>query len=92
MTEMEERVLELIPIGKDNAVTQTTLADITGLDTRSIRFIVNSLRHEAPVCSGNEGYWIGNKEDVIKSIKRMQSQIKTLTDSCNALISHIGDE
>ena len=82
---MKEVILSLIPLGNENAVSQSYLSDMTGYKKREIRLIVNELRKEYPVCSGNDGYWIGNNVDINNTINLLQSHIKTMQETVDNL-------
>lgn len=76
-----DTLIELIPMGIENAVSQTYLSDLTGYNKREIRLIINELRKYYPICSGNEGYWMGNNEDVNNTINILQAHIKTMQET-----------
>ena len=51
-------------LSTDTPRTQKELEDLTGIDRRDVRKIIQELRLEGvKVCSGNAGYWIWNGKD-----------------------------
>lgn len=83
--ELKDRVICFIPEGIENAISQTYLSSLVGCNKREIRMIVNELREEYAVCSGNDGYWIGNNRDVNNTINILNSHIKTMQETVKNL-------
>lgn len=79
----EERVLSCIG---SEPIKQHQIAQITGYTRREIREIVFSLRGKnVPICSGNDGYWLGNKEDIRRTIGRLHSEAYAIQQSIRHL-------
>lgn len=55
LTESQERILELIPYGKNKAIAKGTLVDLTGFNERKIRKIVSELRDYYVIVSSSGG-------------------------------------
>lgn len=90
MASILDIALEVLPKDKENAVTQTELADRLGITKREVRIVINNLREHYCICSGNEGYWISNKaSDVKEFLMRQDSQIKEMIKTRDYMISHL---
>ena len=77
LTQHQERVLELMPYGKQNAIKIKDLIDWTGYSRREIKYLIRDLRKEYPICSGNEGYWLGDINDMKRCISNFTIQLMT---------------
>lgn len=94
--DIKERVLNLIPDSKDNAITSKELMSFTGLKFRELKEIIAELRIEHPICSRETdggGYWMA--EDAL-DIKEFIAMISRRRDGYNKTIAimenHICDE
>lgn len=58
-TEKVQKVLSFIAVGKENAITQARLADLTGFSRSRVKHYIHVARNEfkTPVMSDNEGYY-----------------------------------
>lgn len=76
LTEREEKLLNRLGIGRENAKKAPQLGN-----ARILRRIVASLRRkEYPICSGDEGYWIAKDEqEKLESVSMINSRIARLT-------------
>jgi hypothetical protein len=61
---------DLIPYGKDNAVSRTYLADVTGLTDRKIRYLISKARREYPILNlqDGSGYYRPTIEEYIEAM------------------------
>ncbi|MGN0174340.1 MAG: hypothetical protein ACI39F_07845 [Acutalibacteraceae bacterium] len=76
---MNDYIIAFIPKGKENAISQRNLALVSGLSKRQVKYCVEKLRQRGkPICSGDCGYWIGNRADINKTLKRLYSQVKCM--------------
>ena len=54
-----QRVINLLPIGRENAVSMTALADMLNVSTTTVKKLVREARNEGyQIVSGIDGYWI----------------------------------
>lgn len=83
---MNDYILGFIPNGKENAISNKQLACRMNVDTRTVRKLVEEARQRGnPICSGDEGYWIGDKEDIKRTLKRLYSQIRMMNCTIKGL-------
>ena len=71
LTEAHERIANLIPYGKDNAISRENLVTLTGFADRKIREIINDLRsNNIFICStsGQKGYWKPTKRKELEDL------------------------
>lgn len=71
MTESHERVANLIPYGKENAISRDELSLLTGFCDRKVRDIIADLReNEIFVCStsSQRGYWMATKREELEDL------------------------
>lgn len=83
--ERKINILDYIPFGKENAVTRTELARMTGLNDRAIRIAIKRcLREGEPIMSSSsaKGYWRSNDPDEWAVLIR-ESDVRTRTESRN---------
>ncbi len=77
LTEAQERIYSLIPLGKDNAISRELLRAYTDMSDRKIRKIIHELRINGRViCSDSscKGYWRPTKrKEVEEFIEQMES-------------------
>ena len=95
-TNIQEQVLNLIPIKREDAITSKQLMNFTGLPFRHLKEIISELRIAYPICSremGGGGYWLAEDE---RDIKEFISMISRRRDGYNKTITimqnHINDE
>lgn len=84
----KDLVYDVLKVGKDNAINQSDIQLITGLNKRHIRQIIHDLRQDGyPVLSTSyDGYWIAiNVEEVDYCMNHILSQITTLSSTYKAL-------
>lgn len=59
LTDTEQIVFEALSYGEENAAKSADLKVLTGLDTRSLRAVVERIRRKGLIiCSGNRGYYL----------------------------------
>ena len=71
LTESHERIINLIPFGKDKAISRSELVALTGFKDRKVRDIIADLRdHEIFICStsGQRGYWQATKREELEDL------------------------
>ena len=94
--DINERILNLIPDSKDNAITGKELMSFTGLTFRQIKEIIAELRMLHPICSretNGGGYWIAETDEDIKGFVSMISRRRDGYKKTIAVMeNHICDE
>lgn len=89
---MNDYILGFIPNGKENAISNKQLAYRMNVDTRTVRKLIEEARQRGnPICSGDEGYWIGDKEDIKRTLKRLYSQIRMMNCTIKGLELALSD-
>lgn len=77
LTEAQERVFSLIPLGKDKSISREMLRVYTDMSDRKIRQIIHELRINGKViCSDSscKGYWRPTKRKEVEDfIEQMES-------------------
>ena len=75
---------------KTGAITQSELSAKTGYSKREIRRVINALREEYPICSGDFGYKLTlKKADVLRTIYRLRSEHDAIEQTIENLNSFI---
>ena len=74
MTELEERILRLIPVGADNPRAGRYIAELLDLDIRTLRENIHRLivRHGVPIVAKRglvSGYYIPANDTEIRELK-----------------------
>ena len=74
-------LIELIPEGREYAISKAQLAEITGLSERSLRLIVAGERRRGKIiltdCSGTKGYYRPtNSGEVLAFIRSMRKRAR----------------
>lgn len=84
---MEQAVLDIIPIGKDNAVHTAYITGMTNIKGRQIRNIISDLRCAGiPICSAPCGYWLTNyPPDLEQTIKMLEGWCGGMIEATTAL-------
>jgi len=93
-------LIELIPEGKENAVTKARLTEITGLTDRVVRLTVAQERKRGKVilsdCSGAGYYRPSNHSDSFRFVKSMRHRAKEINEAADAVeravLKEIGQE
>lgn len=78
---MNQRILDYIPRGKENAIPAQRLAEITGArSVRGLRADIADLRTAgAIICSGKEGYYRpATRAEITDFIRSMESHAKSV--------------
>lgn len=81
---MELNISDYIPFGKDNAISRTQLAKVTGLSDRDLREVISLARRNTVILnlSNGKGYFqpIPGEEDdlVVKYFKQEDSRLKRI--------------
>ena len=67
-----EKVIESIPVGKDNAIHLNKLARKWGVSMTAAKKIIRDARmvHGIVICSSRRGYWIAINDDEAKEYVR----------------------
>lgn len=80
MTELEEKILRLIPVGADNPRTGRYMAELLGLDIRTLRENIHRLivRYGVPIAAKRglvSGYYIpANDTERLEGIRELKAQ------------------
>ncbi len=65
--ELTNKLLSILPWGKENAVHQYELADSLGVSADVLKGIIKRARRdEQPILSGNSGYWLSDNPEEIR--------------------------
>lgn len=87
----EEIVKNMIPEGIENEkscyITQNEISALTGLKTRQVRYIVQTLREKGvAICSNDNGYHIAtDSKDLAYTLQRLRCQSITLKKTIDSL-------
>ncbi len=76
-----QRILDAIPEGRENAITQSELAELFCVPERDIRRAIQDARKDGflILSSTHDGYYYSNRvEDVSESYRLLQSHIRSL--------------
>lgn len=77
VTEAQVRILNIIPFGKENAISRELLKTYTDMSDRKIRQIIHELRISGQIIcsdSGCKGYWRPTKRKEVEDfIEQMES-------------------
>ncbi len=85
-------ILAFIPKGRENAISQRDLALVAQVSKRQARRMVEASRQRGnPICSSDSGYWIGNKADINRTLKRLYSQVKCMQCTIRGLEYALGE-
>ncbi|MGT2832981.1 hypothetical protein [Streptococcus halotolerans] len=95
MTNLEQRLLRLLKVGKENATPTAELAGLLNIDIRTIRSLVRNLRlkHGIAIIGGREtggkGLYIpANDTERLEGVRALDNQVneerKTITALLNA--------
>lgn len=78
----KDQVLLFLEASGENALSGRMLAQLADCNERDIRDDVRALRLEGkPVCSGNQGYWLGSPEELLRCARRLRAHaIKEMQD------------
>lgn len=92
MTELEERILRLIPVGADNPRAGRYIAKLLGVDIRTLRENVHRLivRYGIPIVAKRglvSGYYIpANDTERLEGIRELKAQYDTEGKRLDVLI------
>lgn len=83
MNAVEQKVFELIPVGRERAVARGTLVILSGIPDRELRDIIAKIRREEPVLNlqNGLGYYRPSDNDVAeveRFIKQESSRAKAI--------------
>lgn len=93
MTELEERILRLIPVGADNPRPERYIAKLVGVDIRTLRENIHRLivRRGVPIVAKRglvSGYYIpANDTERLEGIRELKAQYDTEGKRLDVLIS-----
>jgi len=83
------RVLECLPVGKENAIKRHDLTDITGYNDSALRGIIKRLRdnrHLVGADMNGRGYFIArNREELEPTLRDLKAKRNSLSREINAL-------
>ena len=72
-------LLELIPRGRDNAISRQSLCVLSGLTDRNVREEISQLRRETPIISSGKGYYLPETaEEVERWIERETRRARSI--------------
>ena len=74
-------LIDLIPMGRREAVSMTDLSKLIGLPSSDVRLmILNARKIGILICSGDEGYYFPKDDDELKEYRnRRRKYIRTAT-------------
>lgn len=96
-----DMILDLIPQGRDNAVTTQYLATLLKTDRRHVRYMIEKARVSGEIIAGtNDGLFIPETEDelreyVSRAFSHIKGSIKTLNTAYKRLFGrniHFGGD
>jgi len=94
-------LIELIPEGRENAISKVQLTEITGLSERSLRLVVAGERRRGKIiltdCSGTKGYYkptnSGEVLAFIRSMRKRARETAAIADAVErALMKEVGQD
>lgn len=94
-------LIELIPEGRENAISKAQLTEITGLSERSLRLVVAGERCRGKIiltdCSGTSGYYkptnTGEVLAFIRSMRKRARETAAIADAVErALMKEVGQD
>lgn len=94
-------LIELIPEGRENAISKAQLTEITGLSERSLRLVVAGERRRGRIiltdCSGTKGYYRPTSTSevlrFIKSMRKRAREVNAVADAVErALMKEVGQD
>ena len=87
------RVINVIPVGKANAISMTALADKLNVSTTTVKKEVREARHQGyQIVSGHEGYWITDDPKEKRSfVNEMQKQAQSRISSTKHIRDALGE-
>ena len=92
---MKNKLLNLIPIGKQNARKTKTLAALLNIpyntnSDRNIRKSIEELKAEYPICATSSGYYIPlNAEEAQEYFNTQYKHIKTLSANLRKISANL---
>lgn len=83
MNTIEQKVFDLIPVGRERAIARGTLVILSGIPDRELRDIIARLRREEPILNMQNGlgYYrpsAEDREEVERFIKQESSRAKAI--------------
>lgn len=85
---MKHSIIELIPTGKNNAISMRRLSDLAGISQRATRAEINRerIQNHVPIIGDDYGYYMPESEDDMRRyLQRKYFQYET----CGAVIDCI---
>lgn len=93
LTVMQQNVLGLIRKGYENRVNIRYIANILGISTRQVGYVINELREFYPICTttlDGGGVWVAdNNKDIITFIKHLEKLRNIHQKNINFMEAHI---
>lgn len=89
-----KELLSIIPVGKENCITQKQLANTLNCSTSAAKLLVKIAReHHVAILSGNDGYWIStSKQDTKKFCNELRKKASSLSRIANSIDPVIQDK
>ena len=90
-----EKLTELIPTGKANAIPMKILAELLDVNERTLRQLVQKAREQgAPICSecegSNSGYYMpADPQEAESYFKQQHSRIKSARAALNGVTEYL---
>ncbi|MGN0680139.1 MAG: hypothetical protein ACI4JS_10790, partial [Oscillospiraceae bacterium] len=89
-----ERLTELIPTGRNNAIPMKDVATLLNISERAVRVLVQKAReHGAPICSDWEnrgGYFYpADTYEAMEYFRQQKSRIKTARAALNGITQYL---
>lgn len=82
------KLLQIYHVGKENAVHSKVLERKLGLNGRTIRRIISSLRQEGfPICSDESGYYFADtQQEINKTVSRLNELVTKISNARTGLL------
>ena len=93
MTDLEVRLLRLIPVGSERPINTKEIAKLLGIGERAVRDIISHLivRYRVPIVAKrgiNSGHYIPvNEEERLKGIRELNAQYQAEGKRLNIIIT-----
>lgn len=86
-------LLEVLPIGRENAMHQKEIAERLGTKARRVKELVQQARKQGhQICSGSEGYWIAkNDAEMQRFLQSMRKQAIQRFETTKAMNNRMND-
>lgn len=92
---IKKRVLSLIPMTKDEAITSKEIQNATGLTFRALKQIITELRILYPICAketNGGGYWMAENDfDIIEFTEMIKRRRDGYNKTLEVMKNHVGE-